>query len=61
MTSSPLDPILRPRSVAVVGASRQENTIGWQILDNLLRHGFHGAVYPVNPKAAAVHSVTAYS
>jgi acetyl coenzyme A synthetase (ADP forming)-like protein len=56
-----LDPILRPRSIAVIGASRQPNTIGWQILDNLLRQGFTGPVYPVNPKAAAIHSIPAYA
>ena len=55
-----LDPILRPASIAVIGASRQPNTIGWQILDNLLRYGFQGPVYPVNPKAAAIHSIPAY-
>jgi acetyl coenzyme A synthetase (ADP forming)-like protein len=44
----------------VVGASRQPNTIGWQILNNLLRSGFQGPVYPVNPKAAAIHSIPAY-
>jgi len=56
---NPLDPILKPQSIAVIGASRQPNTIGWMILDNLLRFGFHGPVYPVNPKAAAVHSIPA--
>ena len=55
-----LDPILRPASIAVIGASRQPNTIGWQVLDNLLRHGFQGPVYPVNPKAPAIHSIPAY-
>jgi acetyl coenzyme A synthetase (ADP forming)-like protein len=55
-----LDPILRPRSVAVVGASRQPNTIGWQIVDNLLRYGFQGTVYPINPKAEFIHSIPAY-
>jgi acetyltransferase len=55
-----LDPILRPRSIAVIGASRRENSIGWQIMDNLLNHGFEGPIYPVNPKADAVHSVPAY-
>ncbi|HEU0078436.1 MAG TPA: CoA-binding protein, partial [Longimicrobiaceae bacterium] len=55
-----LDALLRPRSVAVVGASRTPNTIGYQILDNLVRHGFTGAVYPVNPSAASVHSIKAY-
>jgi acetate---CoA ligase (ADP-forming) len=55
-----LDALLRPRSIAVIGASRSRNTIGYQILDNLLRHGFTGAVYPVNPGAKAVHGIRAY-
>ncbi|MEJ2237085.1 MAG: acetate--CoA ligase family protein [Gemmatimonadales bacterium] len=57
---STLDSILRPKSIAVIGASRDPNTIGWHILDNLLEHGFHGPVYPVNPKADAIHSIQAY-
>lgn len=60
MTLPPLDPLLRPRSIAVVGASRTPRTIGWQILDNLLRHGFAGAVHPVNPGAGSIHSIRAY-
>lgn len=55
-----LDAILRPRSIAVIGASRKPNTIGYQILENLVSHGYTGAVYPVNPTAAAVHSIRAY-
>ncbi|HUO52595.1 MAG TPA: acetate--CoA ligase family protein [Gemmatimonadaceae bacterium] len=55
-----LDPILKPRSVAVIGASRSPNTIGNQILSNLVRHGFTGAVYPVNPSAPAIHAIKAY-
>ena len=34
--TSSLDSIFRPRSVAVVGASRQRHSIGWEILHNLL-------------------------
>jgi acetyl coenzyme A synthetase (ADP forming)-like protein len=44
----------------VVGASRRPNTIGYQIVDNLIRHGYTGVVYPVNPNAHAVHSIAAY-
>jgi acetyl coenzyme A synthetase (ADP forming)-like protein len=55
-----LDPILRPRSIAVIGASRSPDSIGWQIVDNLLAHRFQGPVYPVNPKASAIHSIRAY-
>jgi acetate---CoA ligase (ADP-forming) len=56
-----LDAIMKPRSIAVIGASRRPgNTIGFQILDNLLRHGFTGSVYPVHPSAPSVHSIRAY-
>ena len=57
---SSLDPILRPRSIAVIGASRKKESIGWQIMDNLLSHGFDGPIYPINPHADAIHSVPAY-
>ena len=55
-----LDAILKPRSIAVVGASRRADSIGHQVLDNLLRCGFQGSVHPVNPHAAVVHSLRAY-
>ena len=56
----PLDPIFRPRSIAIVGASRSPNTIGHQVLSNLLRFGYTGVAYPVNPKAASIHSIRAW-
>jgi acetyl coenzyme A synthetase (ADP forming)-like protein len=58
--SGGLDAILKPRSIAVIGASRMSNTIGHQIFANLLRYGFTGAVYPVNPNATSIQSVRAY-
>jgi acetate---CoA ligase (ADP-forming) len=62
-TASParsLEPLFRPRSVAVIGASRDRGTIGGAIFHNLISHQFEGAVYPVNPKARTVQSVAAY-
>jgi acetyl coenzyme A synthetase (ADP forming)-like protein len=50
----------RPRSVAVVGASREPDSIGARVMENLLGFGYEGPVYPVNPKAEFVHSVLAY-
>ena len=44
-------PFLKPRSVAVIGASRERGTVGGQIFHNLLEAGFEGVVYPVNPPA----------
>ena len=55
-----LDPILKPRTVAVIGASRSPVHIGHQITANLIGHGFTGSVFPVNPSAASIHSVKAY-
>lgn len=49
-----LRPILCPRSIAVVGASREPGTIGHQIVLNLRESGYTGAVFPVNPKASEI-------
>src|SRR5262249_22562644 len=53
-------PILTPRSVALVGASRQPGTIGAALLGNLRRAGFRGPIYPVNPHAAEFDGLRAY-
>ena len=55
-----LEPLFRPRSVAVIGASRRRDSIGGAILHNLLEQGFQGPVYPVNPSASHVQSVASY-
>jgi acetyl coenzyme A synthetase (ADP forming)-like protein len=60
LTPESLKSILEPRSVAVIGASRRRDTIGYAILDSLLRDHYAGAVYPVNPRAEVVHSMRAY-
>ena len=53
--------LLSPRSVAVVGASREPGTPGHELLRSLLRNGFEGPVFPVNPAAAHVSGVKAYA
>jgi len=57
---SGVDAILRPRSVAVIGASRRPLSIGREILHNLIAFGFQGPVFPVNRRAEAVHSLKAW-
>ncbi len=51
---------LRPKSIAVIGASRNRGTAGGEVFHNLLSGGFEGPVYPVNPAAEVVQSVRAY-
>jgi acetyltransferase len=55
-----LEALLRPRSVAVFGASNQPRSVGAVVMRNLLRAGFEGPVLPVNPKAKSVAGVLAY-
>lgn len=55
-----LDAIFRPRSVAVIGASRDPGSVGSQILKNLLEHDFQGVVFPVHPVAPVIRSIKAY-
>ncbi len=45
-----LQHLFAPRSVALVGASAREGSVGATVLRNLLAGGFAGPVYPVNPK-----------
>jgi acyl-CoA synthetase (NDP forming) len=55
-----LDSLLRPKSIAVVGASRRAGSIGNGMLKHLVGSGFTGPVYPVNPTAISVNSVPAF-
>jgi acetyl coenzyme A synthetase (ADP forming)-like protein len=57
---STLDAVLKPRSVAVVGASNRPASVGGEIFRNLIRSSFTGAVYPINNASSVVQSVRAY-
>ena len=54
-------PLLKPRAVAVVGASRDSAAVGSMIFRAILRGGFTGTVYPVNNQTASVQGVRAYA
>lgn len=49
-----------PRSIAVIGASGAEGKLGYNVLRNLLHHGFAGRIYPVNAKHPVIQGVPAY-
>jgi acetyl coenzyme A synthetase (ADP forming)-like protein len=59
-TIASLRAFLSPRSIAVIGASRKEGTIGNKLLRNILLNGFNGIVYPVNPNTDMVASIKTY-
>ena len=49
-TNQQIDRLLRPRSVAVIGASDRKGALGATLLNNLVQYEFAGDIYPVNPK-----------
>jgi len=55
-----LEPFLHPSSIAVVGASDEPSSIGGLVFANLVRSGFAGPLYPVNPHRHLVHDVQAF-
>jgi acetyl coenzyme A synthetase (ADP forming)-like protein len=52
-----LDPVFSPVSIAVIGASRSRDSIGFALLHNLIANEFNGSIFPVNPKATSIHSL----
>jgi acetyl coenzyme A synthetase (ADP forming)-like protein len=52
--------ILYPKSIAVIGASRDPLSVGGKVFRNLLFGNFAGTIFPVNPNAAAVGGVLSY-
>ncbi len=60
MTASPLDPLLKPGSIAVVGASNVEPKWGYKVFHNIISNQYQGKVYPVNPGDQEVQGLKCY-
>ncbi|OYT18076.1 MAG: GNAT family N-acetyltransferase [Nitrospira sp. UW-LDO-01] len=59
-TTASLRPFFHPRSVALIGASRDPKSIGYRLLDALRANEFQGTIYPVNPNASEIAGVPVY-
>ncbi len=57
---SSLDFIMKPRAIAVVGASTKAHTIGSDIMKRLQEYAFQGPIYPINPKGGVIEGLPAY-
>ncbi len=55
-----LEVFSEPRSVAVIGASRDPGKLGYGVLSNIVQYGYEGAVYPINPKADEILGLKCY-
>jgi len=59
-TNEQIDRLLRPRSVAVIGASDRTGALGATLLNNLVQYEFAGEIYPVNPKRDEIAGLKCY-
>ncbi len=56
-----LNKIMKPKTIAVIGASTKEHTIGSDIMKRLQEYNFNGKIYPVNPKGGIIEGLQAYT
>ena len=61
MLKEQLDKIMRPKAIAVIGASTKDHTIGSDIMKRLKEYNFTGDIYPVNPKGGEIQGFKAYT
>ena len=50
MSVENMDKIFQPKSIAVIGASERQGSVGGALMRNLIDRGFAGDIYPINPK-----------
>lgn len=55
-----MQPVFRPRSIAVIGASTRKGSIGWYVVHNIVSGDFNGNLFPVNLRAETIHSIKCY-
>ena len=60
-TESNLKALFEPETIAVIGASRRQESVGHAILSNLVSAGFKGKIYPINPKVEMIYDLQCYS
>lgn len=60
MDQTSLSNLLQPKSVAIVGASTQPGKIGYTVIENLLKGGYQGKIYPINPTASEILGLKVY-
>ncbi len=58
--NAPLDRVMEPRAIAIIGASSNPDKIGYKILKNCIDGGFKGKIYPINPSGGEILGLRAY-
>ncbi len=61
MDNAAINAVLRPKTIAVVGASTTPGKIGYTVIKGLLEAGYQGEIYPVNPQATEIQGLKVYA
>ncbi len=61
MNNNSLGKLMRPKSIAVVGASATPGKIGYTVIMNLIKGGYKGQIYPINPSAPDILGLPVYA
>lgn len=56
-----MEHLFNPQSIAIIGASKHKEKLGYQILDNIIKNGYKGNIFPVNPDAIQILGLKSYS
>ena len=56
-----LDGLLAPKTIAIVGASAESGKIGYTVVDNIIKSGFQGKIFPINPKTEEILGFKVYT
>ena len=60
ISAKELDSLFKPKSIAIIGASSKDLSIGNVIIKNLVHYGYTGKIYPINPKEPEIRGIKAY-
>ena len=55
-----LDPLLKPKSITILGASKRKDSVGDWALTNLIKGGYKGVIYPINPSYDSIQNIKCY-
>lgn len=55
-----LDSLLKPKSITILGASKRKDSVGDWALTNLIKGGYKGAIYPINPSYDSIQNIKCY-
>lgn len=57
---STMDALFHPKTIAVIGASKRENSLGKKVFENLTLLDYKGEIFPINPKYEEINGITCY-